>query len=135
MKTNRREFVQGLGAGAAGMTLAAPLVFSSCARPPVTQKDGQILQIGDNIAVAETTYGKVRGYILRDIHYFLGIPYGADTSGENRFLPPQKPKPWTDTFPALWWGNSAPQQWKRGMQTDTAHSGTSGITMMSVKIA
>jgi para-nitrobenzyl esterase len=113
MKTNRREFVQSLGAGAAGMTLAAPLVLSSCARPPVTQKDGQILQIGDNIAVAETTYGKVRGYILRDIHYFLGIPYGADTSGENRFLPPQKPKPWTDTFPALWWGNSAPQQMEK----------------------
>ena len=24
-------------------------------------------------------------------------------------MPPQKPKPWTDVFPALWWGNSAPQ--------------------------
>jgi len=51
----------------------------------------------------------VKGYILRDIYYFLGIPYGADTSGENRFMPPQKPEPWTDVFPAVWWGNSAPQ--------------------------
>ena len=57
----------------------------------------------------ETTSGKVRGYVLRDIHYFLGIPYGADTSGANRFMPPQKPKAWTDVYPALWWGNSAPQ--------------------------
>jgi para-nitrobenzyl esterase len=24
-------------------------------------------------------------------------------------MPPQKPKPWTDTYNALWWGNSAPQ--------------------------
>jgi para-nitrobenzyl esterase len=65
--------------------------------------------MGDHIALADTQFGKVRGYILRDIHYFLGIPYGADTSGANRFMPPQKPKPWTDVFPAVWWGNSAPQ--------------------------
>ena len=65
--------------------------------------------IGDNIALADTQYGKVKGYILRGINYFLGIPYGADTSGANRFMPPQKPKPWSDVFPAVWWGNSAPQ--------------------------
>ena len=57
----------------------------------------------------KTEYGKVRGYVLRGIYYFLGMPYGADTSGPNRFMPPQKPKPWTDVYPALWWGNSAPQ--------------------------
>ena len=59
--------------------------------------------------MTETADGKVRGYVLRGINYFLGIPYGADTSGPNRFMPPQKPKPWTGVFPALWWGNSAPQ--------------------------
>ena len=72
-------------------------------------KDGPILKIGDNIAVADTAYGKVRGYVLRDIHYFLGVPYGADTSGANRFMPPQTPKPWADVRPTLWWGNTAPQ--------------------------
>jgi para-nitrobenzyl esterase len=71
--------------------------------------DGPVLRVGDDIAVASTQHGKVRGYVLRGIHYFLGIPYGADTSGANRFMPPQKPKPWTDVFPALWWGNTAPQ--------------------------
>jgi len=71
--------------------------------------DGPVLLVGENIAVANTEYGKVRGYTLRGIHYFLGMPYGADTSGANRFMPPQKPKPWTDVYPALWWGNSAPQ--------------------------
>jgi para-nitrobenzyl esterase len=24
-------------------------------------------------------------------------------------MPPEKPKPWTDVFPAVWWGNTAPQ--------------------------
>ncbi len=65
--------------------------------------------MGDNIAVANTEYGKVRGFVLRGIPTFLGIPYGADTSGKNRFMPPQKPAPWTDIKPALWWGNTAPQ--------------------------
>ena len=51
--------------------------------------------------------------MLRGIHHFLGIPYGADTSGANRFLPPQKPKPWTNVLPAVWWGNSAPQDMDR----------------------
>ncbi len=37
------------------------------------------------------------------------MPYGADTSGANRFMPPQKPKPWTEIRPTLWWGNTAPQ--------------------------
>ncbi|MCU0363316.1 MAG: carboxylesterase family protein, partial [Bacteroidales bacterium] len=29
------------------------------------------------------------------------------------FEAPQKPKPWTDVFPAVWWGNSAPQNMDR----------------------
>ncbi len=72
-------------------------------------ESAQLLHVGDNIALTETNCGKVRGYILRDIHYFLGMSYGADTSGANRFMPPQKPKSWTGVFPALWWSNSAPQ--------------------------
>lgn len=24
-------------------------------------------------------------------------------------MPPQKPNPWTETRPAVWWGNTAPQ--------------------------
>src|SRR3954447_5299868 len=103
MNTNRRRFFQSAAAVA-----AAPLA-GSAATVKSGQKDGPVLLVGDNIAVANTEYGKVRGYVLRDIHYFLGIPYGADTSGANRFMPPQKPKAWTDVYPALWWGNSAPQ--------------------------
>jgi para-nitrobenzyl esterase len=46
------------------------------------------LFIGDDIAIAETVYGKVRGFILRGIYQFRAIPYGADTSGKNRFMLP-----------------------------------------------
>ena len=46
---------------------------------------------------------------MKDIYSFLGIPYGANTGGKNRFMPPQKPEPWKDFFPAVYWGNAAPQ--------------------------
>jgi para-nitrobenzyl esterase len=72
-------------------------------------EDGQVLFVGDEIAIAQTTYGKVQGIILRGIHQFRGIPYGADTGGKNRFMPPQPPEPWEEVYPAVWWGPSAPQ--------------------------
>ena len=110
MKTNRREFFRLAGAGAAGLTISSPLVLNGCIAPVKKQEDeGQVLFIDDNIAVADTQYGKVKGFTLRGIHQFRGIPYGADTSGANRFMAPKKPDPWKDTFPAIWWGNSAPQ--------------------------
>lgn len=112
MANTRRNFLQKLGFGttALGLTTAIPL-SSSAAHSDNKKPDeeGQVLFIGENIAIANTQYGKVRGFILRGIHTYLGIPYGADTSGENRFMPPKKPASWTDIKPAIWWGNSAPQ--------------------------
>ncbi len=114
MKSNRRNFIQKLGLGAAGvgtmgMGSAMPLTAHTQAFGIKEKDDEQILFVGDNIAVANTSYGKIRGYILRGIHTFLGIPYGADTGGENRFMPPQKPNPWAGIKPTVWWGNTAPQ--------------------------
>jgi para-nitrobenzyl esterase len=112
MKSNRRKFIKNLGAGAAGLTFGTSTIsLNSETAPSVKKKDedGQILFIGDNISVAETTNGKVRGFIHKDIFNFLGIPYGANTSGKNRFMPPQKPDPWNDIFPAVYWPNAAPQ--------------------------
>jgi len=109
MKTNRRNFFQTLGAGAAGLGLSSVPFISSASTPSKEDKDDQQLLIGDNIAIAETKYGKVKGFILRGITCYRGIPYGADTSGKNRFMPPQPPKPWTTVLPTVWWGNTAPQ--------------------------
>ena len=59
--------------------------------------------------IIETQYGKVRGINQHGIKTFKGVRYGACTEGKNRFMPPQKPQSWNDIYPAVWWGNSAPQ--------------------------
>ena len=98
------------------LALAACLLAVSCGSnngahisPNGVDLDEQQLYIGEDIAVAQTQYGKVRGYILRNIYTFYGIPYGAPTSGENRFMPPQKPEPWDGVRPAVFYAESAPQ--------------------------
>ena len=121
MENSRRRFLGTAGVGAAGLAIGSSATLSAAAQPraakaspkaPVAD-EGPVVQIGENIALVNTSYGKVRGYILRGIHHYLGVAYGADTSGANRFMPPQKPKPWTDVFPALWWPNTAPQVMER----------------------
>lgn len=80
-------------------------VASSCGVDP----DEQQLLIGDDIAVAQTRYGAVRGYVLRHVYTFLGVPYGASTAGENRFMPPKDPQPWKDTLETIYYGSVSPQ--------------------------
>lgn len=114
MKTNRRKFIQNIGLSTAALSVgAAANAGTTSTSKDASDKDGQVLMVGDNIAVASTTYGKVRGFVLRGINTFLGIPYGADTSGANRFMPPQKPKTWDGVLPTVWWGNTAPQNMER----------------------
>jgi para-nitrobenzyl esterase len=111
MKATRRNFIHSLGVSVAGLSVVQPISANNLNNPKPSKiiADDQLLHVGDNIAIANTEYGKVRGFILRGINNFLGIPYGADTSGKNRFMPPQKPAPWADIKPTVWWGNSAPQ--------------------------
>lgn len=61
-------------------------------------------------AVAETSYGKIRGIDNQGIKTFKGIPYGADTTGGNRFMPPAEPASWTGVRDALEFGHTAPQR-------------------------
>jgi para-nitrobenzyl esterase len=82
-------------------------------------------------AVANTQYGKVRGYVEDDVLIFKGVPYGANTGGENRWLPAKPPTPWEGEYPALTYGPNCPQnlhnwsseqtflqQWTDGWQSE-----------------
>src|SRR5215472_4311692 len=60
--------------------------------------------------VADTAFGKIRGIDNNGIKTFQGIPYGADTSGKNRFMPPAEPVDWSGVRDALEYGHSAPQR-------------------------
>src|SRR5690554_3723787 len=44
--------------------------------------------------VVETVHGRVRGTTINGVHTFFGVPYGASTTGANRFRPPRTAEPW-----------------------------------------
>ena len=74
-----------------------------------SEADEQQVFIGDDIAIAQTQYGKVQGFMSRDVYTFLGVRYGASTEGANRFMPPREPEPWEGVVPAMVYGYCAPQ--------------------------
>jgi len=62
------------------------------------------IQTGKDVAVANTESGKVRGYIHNGIFTYKGIPYAT----AERFMPPEKPKPWDGVRSSTTWGPVAP---------------------------
>jgi len=107
--------------------LLPALIAAACCgcKDKAVQEDGQRLFVGDDIAITQTTYGKVQGYILDDVYTYLGIPYGAPTGGANRFMPPQKPEKWDGIRQTMFYGNDAPQnmdnKWQNNASTFTDH--------------
>jgi para-nitrobenzyl esterase len=84
-RTGRRQFLSGAALGGAGLVLGSlPLVSLA--------QDSRLTTVG---GTARTTAGRVRGLIKDGVQQFWCVPYGAPTSGANRFMPPQKPASWT----------------------------------------
>lgn len=117
MSMNRRKFIKSVGLGTimlsahplAALSSEAVIPNDSAPGKGTYTDDGPQVQIGDHIAIAETESGKVKGYIMRGIYTYLGIPYAAEASGKNRFMPPQKHESWEGVRPTVFYGNSAPQ--------------------------
>lgn len=59
--------------------------------------------------VVETASGRIEGLTVGGVHVFKGIPYGAPTSGANRFLPPRKPAPWSGVRETKAYAGRSPQ--------------------------
>src|SRR5437667_6316289 len=45
--------------------------------------------------VVKTANGPVQGLVIDGVHSFKGLRYGAPPIGPLRWMPPQKPSPWT----------------------------------------
>jgi len=104
---NRREALLLAAAGGIGAALARPALASDSTKTAVHQEPGTCST--PKTAVANTQYGKVRGFVDGDVITFKGIPYGQNTAGENRWLPAKPPVPWTGEYPALIYGANCPQ--------------------------
>ncbi|MSP05169.1 MAG: carboxylesterase/lipase family protein [Acetobacteraceae bacterium] len=76
--------------------------------------------------LAEIPTGKLRGSIIEGTAAFKAIPYGASTSGANRFLPPQKPTPWAGIRDAIEYRGQSPQS-RYGMATRAELQDFAGI--------
>lgn len=106
--TNRREVLRLSATAAMGAFLGKPAQALDSTKTAAHQEPGNCST--PRTAVAKTQYGKVRGFLDGGVFTFKGIPYGQNTSGENRWLPAKPPVPWKDEYPALIYGANCPQR-------------------------
>ena len=90
-----------------GAALSKPAFGSDSVKTGAHQEPGNVST--PRTAVTKTQYGKVRGFVDGGVLTFKGVPYGATTAAENRWLPAKPPVPWTDEYPALAYGANCPQ--------------------------
>ena len=95
----RRSFLKSGALAGAGLLLEAP--WSAVG----AQNVRGLAQSG----VAKTTAGPVRGVVVDRVSAFYGIPYGAPTGSDARFMAPRKPQPWTTVRDCVEYGPRSPQ--------------------------
>jgi para-nitrobenzyl esterase len=91
----RRTFTQGLGVFSMAASIGRAL--------PVRAEEPR------SSPIIMTESGPVQGRVSDAIHAFLGIPYGAPTGGEARFMPPLPAKKWSSVRQAIAFGPTCPQ--------------------------
>jgi para-nitrobenzyl esterase len=97
----RRAFLGGVAAATVGIAAGVAHPAEKSSRPSQSRR----AVVSDDSTIAETSSGKVRGFRRDGVVVFKGIPYGAPTSGVNRFMPPAKVEPWTGVRNALQYGS------------------------------
>jgi para-nitrobenzyl esterase len=90
---HRRQFLKTASAAA----LFTPGIFAA-----PKKSSGEI--------VTDTSNGKVRGFDSNGVKTFRGIPYGGDTSGKNRFMPPTPASKWAGVRECTEYGHISPQR-------------------------
>lgn len=100
LSIGRRQFVSGVGQAAGFAALGAALPWQMLAAAEASAATTKPVSLRS---------GKVRGKTIAGVHAFKGIPYGAPTGGDRRFLAPQAPQPWTHVRDAFEWAPYSPQ--------------------------
>jgi para-nitrobenzyl esterase len=85
------------------LLLLLPALVWSQSKTPSAAATTPIMA-GKDIAVVQTNYGKVRGYIHNGTHTFKGIPYGK----AERFMAPSKPDAWEGIRSSMTYGPVSP---------------------------
>merc|ERR1711920_449894 len=91
----------------ANAVLSATVLVALVLAAPLARAD-ELDSISDP-SVVSTTAGKVQGEVVDGIYTFKGIPYAADTGGNNRWAAPKDPEPWSDVRNATTFMDVCPQ--------------------------
>ncbi len=99
VRLNRRDILRLSATAGLGLAATKPGIALDNTKTAAHQEPGNCTT--PRSAVANTQYGKVRGFVAGEVFTFKGIPHGQDTGGANRWLPAKPPKPWDNEYPAL----------------------------------
>lgn len=111
-RVSRRDAI---GAAAIGGVMA-PLVSASAAMASAASGAGSeeaVTITTPQEAIIQIASGRIRGFERNGVFVYKGVPYGADTGGKARFLPPRKPQPWTGVLDTLGFGPVSPHPPRR----------------------